>query len=462
VHYPFWYVPGLTSPMLIAIVATLHVFVAMFAVGGSFVMALGTRAGYRDATGGLLRYYGRFAWFFVLITVVFGAISGVGIWWTIGLASPLATSELIHVFVFIWGLEYTVFLVEIVSAFVFLYGWNRLDRASHEAAVSVYAAAAWLSLVAITGITAFMLNTGGWQREDGLWAAFWNPQTIPQIVARTGASLLLAALFIFLHAAFALPKSDALRLRVTQQTSGWAMVGGVLVSVGGALWYAFSPPSARAALTAAASLNILMIAIFSLTLIVVVMLYFGPHRNPAWVTPGFALLFFALGFGATATGEFIREAVRKPYIIYGRVLGNQLYTWEVPEARRAGYLNSGLWTREYLRTRFPALTDAEGRVAEGKIRSLPRRERAEVGRVIFQYHCGNCHSVSGYDAVAQLTRGWPYDLTHRAVLDLNRTHFFMPPWSGTDEEAVAVTDFLTSVSRPYPPGLTEGEPEAER
>jgi AGZA family xanthine/uracil permease-like MFS transporter len=35
---------------------------------------------------------------FILLTVVYGAITGVGIWWTIGLASPLATEALIHIF----------------------------------------------------------------------------------------------------------------------------------------------------------------------------------------------------------------------------------------------------------------------------------------------------------------------------------------------------------------------------
>ncbi|MFQ5595878.1 MAG: hypothetical protein ACE5HA_17170 [Anaerolineae bacterium] len=35
-HYPFWYVPSLTSPMLIALVAVFHVFASQYAdAGGS-------------------------------------------------------------------------------------------------------------------------------------------------------------------------------------------------------------------------------------------------------------------------------------------------------------------------------------------------------------------------------------------------------------------------------------------
>ena len=65
---------------------------------------------------------------------------GRGIWWTIGLASPLATQVLIRTFVFAWATEYVFFIVEIVSAFIFYYYWDRLpaegphDRSSGSTA----------------------------------------------------------------------------------------------------------------------------------------------------------------------------------------------------------------------------------------------------------------------------------------------------------------------------------------
>jgi len=39
-HYSFWYVPGLTSPMWIAVVAVLHVYAAVYVVVGSILLAL--------------------------------------------------------------------------------------------------------------------------------------------------------------------------------------------------------------------------------------------------------------------------------------------------------------------------------------------------------------------------------------------------------------------------------------
>lgn len=85
-HYPFWHVPGFTAPILIAAVAVFHIFVALYAVGGGIFLAVETRYAYRNGNTPYLAYLKQHAWFFILLTVVYGAITGVGIWWTIGLA----------------------------------------------------------------------------------------------------------------------------------------------------------------------------------------------------------------------------------------------------------------------------------------------------------------------------------------------------------------------------------------
>src|SRR3972149_2541086 len=161
-HYPWWYVPYLTSPMLIAVIATVHVLVSHYAVGGGLFLAVETAHAYRTKDRAYLDYIKRHAGFFILLTVVFGAITGVGIWWTIGLASPLATELLIRIFVFGWAAEWVFFVLEIASAFIFFYYWGKLTEKTHLAMAWIYALAAWISLVLITGITAFMLNPGDW------------------------------------------------------------------------------------------------------------------------------------------------------------------------------------------------------------------------------------------------------------------------------------------------------------
>ncbi len=455
-HYPWWYVPFLTSPMLIAAIATIHIFVAMYAVGGGMFLAVEAQYAHRVQNRPYLAYLRDHAWFFILLTVVFGAITGVGIWWTIGLASPLATEALIHIFVFGWAMEYVFFVVEIASAFLFFYFWDRLPPKTHTIFGYIYAVSAWISLVLITSITAFMLNSGDWVQAPSFWVAFFNPEFIPQTIARTGGSLLLASLYVYLHAALRKQDDPGLRALIARRSTRPGLLGAVLVTIGGVWWFIGLPASARAALAAASSLNILMLLIFAVTLVVFAMLYLGPYRNPSWISPGFAILLFAFGLAAIGTGEFLREAIRKPYIIYGVVLSNQIYVDEVPLLRQRGYLEGGTWTRAYLAQHYPQAVDPQGGVDETALLALPAEQRREVGQLLFLYHCNDCHSVEGYAAVSESTRGWSREMILAVVKEPHRARFFMPPFAGTAEEAELLTDYLVTIARPFPAGLVNG------
>jgi cytochrome bd ubiquinol oxidase subunit I len=440
-HYPFWSVPFLTSPMIIALVSTLHVLVSHYAVGGGFFLAVETRFAYRTRHGGYLAYLKDHAWFFILVTVVYGAISGVGIWWTIGLASPLATETLLHAFMFGWGMEYVFFVLEITAAFIFFYYWGRLDARTHQAMGWIYAGAAWMSLVIITAITAFMLNPGDWPQHPDFWVGMGNPQFVPQVLARTGGAFLLASLYVYLHAAFRV-RDGALRDLIARRSARPALLGAAFILAGGAGWYVCLPPSAQAALPAASLLNVLVVLLFAITLAVWLMLYFGPYRNPGWLSPGFALLLFSFGLAAVSVGELIREAVRKPYIVYNVVLSNQILADEVPQLRRTGYLAGGTWTSAYVR----GLPDGAG-------------ARLERGRTLYQYHCASCHAAErGFSALGDMMRGWDVPMIRALVGDPDKAHFVMPPWAGTAEEADLLTEYLATLTPGRPAGMFFGDP----
>lgn len=123
-NYPVWDVPLMGGGMLIGLIAILHVFVAHFAVGGGLFLVWTEARAYRQGDGQLLDYVRRHSSFFVLLVLVFGAVSGVGIWWSIGLVHPPGTSTLIHTFVWAWAIEWVFFFVEIAAAFVDHYGWD--------------------------------------------------------------------------------------------------------------------------------------------------------------------------------------------------------------------------------------------------------------------------------------------------------------------------------------------------
>jgi cytochrome bd ubiquinol oxidase subunit I len=459
-HYPWWYVQDLTAPMLIAVISVVHVLVSHYAVGGGLFLAVEVGHAYRTNDKDYLAYLKRHAAFFVLLTVVFGAITGVAIWWTIGLASPLATEWLIRIFVFGWATEWVFFVLELAAAFLFFYYWGRLSEKTHVTIGWIYALAAWISLVLITGITAFMLNPGGWLEHKNFWVAFFNPEFLPQTVARTGGALLLSSLYVYLHASLTI-KDAKMRDMIGARSARPALLGAVLITVGGLGWYYFLPESAKAALTSASVLNVLMFIIFALTIVVFFLLYLGPYKNPGWLSPGFAIALFLFGLAAFSTGEFIREAVRKPYVVYNVVLGNQILPSEVAEMRDAGYLESGIWTKAYVKQHFPGVMQ-DDIIQQSKLKTLPPLDRVQLGEVLFQYHCNDCHAVErGYSAVGPLLRGKSRDTVASMVKDLHETQFFMPPWSGTPEEAEIVTDYLMTISPQRPQGMRLGTESTE-
>ncbi len=152
-----------------------------------------------------------------------------------------------------------------------------------------------------------------------------------------------------------------------------------------------------------------MVLIFTLTVVVFVLLYVGPYRNPGWLSPGFAGALMLFGIAAFSTGEFIREAVRKPYVLYNVVLSNQIFPHEVEKLRQTGYLEGGVWTKAFVvdlvrkraeqSANYPAVL-VEGHIDSHELLKLPAEDRKNLGAVLFQYHCNDCHALEqGYSAV---------------------------------------------------------------
>lgn len=192
-NYPIWQL-GFPGGLLIAAVAVLHVFISHFAVGGGAYLVLTERRAYAGNDAELLAYVKHHSKFFALLTVVLGAVTGVGIWFTIGLVSPEATSSLIHTFVWGWAIEWVFFFVEIAAALIYAYQWDRLDRETHLIVGWIYFVAAWASLVVINGIITYMLTPGRWLETGNFWAGFFNPTYWPSLFIRSAMAVALPAL----------------------------------------------------------------------------------------------------------------------------------------------------------------------------------------------------------------------------------------------------------------------------
>ncbi len=518
--YPWWYVPSLTSPMVIAIVAIVHVLVSQYAVGGGFLLARENRFALKTGDSEYRKYWKSHARFFILLTVVFGAITGVGIWWTIGLASPLATEELIRIFVFGWAIEWVFFIIELVAAFGFYYFWDRLPKNTHAAMGWIYAGAAWISLVLITGITSFMLNSrglfGDWETTGGFWYAFFNRQFVPQTLLRTGISLLLATIYVYMHITWGNAR-DTLREKTIRRMLVPSVAGVVLMVLGVAGWLVFLPKSALMMLERAAVINVFLGIFAAVSAAILLLIFLGPMRAPQKVSFTSALSLFFLAIAAIGSSEFIREGIRKPYVIDQVVYGNQIMVGQSGPISRSGFLNSGVWTGLYLKDlqdKYPRLRiytpanilagsrstspthaplgPAGGNrmnavsVADPSAHALPSialldlpeegsqrpgnedwlridaEDQLELGRVVFLHHCNDCHAAEhGYSAVGPQLTGKTEEEIISFLKHLNRPGYFMPPWCGNDTEAVLLARYLMSIRPEMPSNITGKTDEAD-
>ncbi len=88
---------------------------------------MAARRAYRQGDQLWLDHLKKHSRFFLLASLVCGAVTGVGIWSTIGLTSPQATSLLMRTFVWGWAIESCFFLIEVAAILLYSNGWNQVS-----------------------------------------------------------------------------------------------------------------------------------------------------------------------------------------------------------------------------------------------------------------------------------------------------------------------------------------------
>jgi mono/diheme cytochrome c family protein len=442
-NYPVWEV-AFGGGLLVAIVSIVHVVVSHFAVGGGLFLVLTEAKAARRGDAALLDWVKRHSTFFVLLTVVFGAVSGVGIWFTIGLVNPSGTSALIHSFVWGWAIEWVFFFIEITAAILYLYGWERLDRKTHLWIGWIYFVAAYLSLVVINGIITFMLTPGAWLETRGFWDGILNPTYWPSLVFRTAISVALAGIYALLTAS--VQKDRELKARVVRWAGAW-IIPGLVAAPLAAIWYVGAvPEQAWAGATGkmpTATLYANLILYFSAAVLV-----FGLATLiwPRRVNLGWSLLVFLAAFGAFGSFEFIRESIRKPYVIRDYLYANSIYPRPVPGD--AG-LNVETLNRDGVlaRARFV------------RHREVTDLNRLEAGRDLFVLQCMACHTERGHRGMVRplQKKQWDCDALVTRLGTLDKMHNrVMPPFVGTRAEREALAAYLASIAP-----VTEKKPAPE-
>ena len=427
-YYPHWEVPLIGGGMVIAIVAIIHILIAHFAVGAGLFIAYTETVMARRKDELLRDFLLRFGRFLILFSFVAGALTGVGIWFSIGLVAPRATSALIHNFVWAWAAEWALFFLEIAAGYIYYYGFNRLSNRQRLAVAWIYAAAAWGSLVIINGILTFMLTPGRWLQTHGFWDGFFNPTYWPSLVLRTISCLALAGIFVAIVANGARAYTREQARRIINHAA-WFLAPLILM-IPAAVWFFANVPSEPLRLLKGAAIAMNLFFLFGAAASTLIGFYafIGLIWNKRYVNMETAVLLAAIAFIATGSMEFVREGIRKPYLIYDYLYSNG---WTVDEKDKQAH---------------------ESVLAANPWNLPPGRDPAsltplELGRAVYRAQCSQCHNVGGINDVGELVASWDENMIRNNLRDIHRLKTFMPPLLGTQPERHALVQYLLSLNR---------------
>jgi cytochrome bd-type quinol oxidase subunit 1 len=425
-HYPIWHIPSAGGAMLIAVISIIHVIIAHFAVGAGIFNAITEWRARRQNDPVLLQFVKDNSIFLIYLSFVGGAVTGVGIWFSIGVVAPEATSYLIRLFLWIWAIEWVFFLVELASGYVYYYTWNRVSARLHVAIGIIYAIAAFMSLVMINGILTFMLTSGDWQKTGLLFDAWMNPSFWPSLWMRTVSALALAGIFVAIVASVRKKHSSQVdRETVIAWGARFLLPLGLMPVL--AFWYFSTVPAQARDLALGGAIAMTFIFIFGALLSVMVAFYayFGLLRKARDINLETAVLMAMIAMLATGSMEFVREGIRKPYVLNEIMYSNGILVSEVPQLNQDGVLKHSAWIQ-------PDTVHFRGETA--------------IGEAVYRAECLRCHEIDGYNAIKPLIRHWNRPLMLSALEELDRIKAFMPPFVGTNEEKQALAAYLLTVN----------------
>jgi cytochrome bd ubiquinol oxidase subunit I len=442
--YPVWEVPVLGSGWIIGMTAILHVFISHFAIGGGAFLAFTEQLAYKNKDERLYDWLKGHSKFFLLVTTVLGVVSGVGIWWATGLASPNGISMLLQNFSLFWAIEYLFFLAELVVFYAWYYTQGRMDKKTHLSIAWTYFAISIFTLFVINGILTFMLTSGVWPQTHQLADAFFNPGFWPAFFLRLFIMFALAGVYAFLTGSRI--KDPELKTQVLQYSSKWMlpalMMGPVFI-----VWYLFVlPPATQAVIInglstigqgnfslMARTVVLTIITAASLLLLTLV----GPFLNARKFSFTFAIFIFLSAFTFMMGEEWSREMMRKPYVVYNYMYSNGLRKDMVANVNEKGFFNTAVW-------------------ANAELQAAHEPNDLAKGKLMFRYQCMSCHNPTGYRSMERLLGerdeeaiGSLLEVVSKAQEKDNPYHGYMAPLVGTKDEKAALAKYLVTLSVPY-------------
>ena len=283
-----------------------------------------------------------------------------------------------------------------------------------------------------------MLTSGKWVGNHEFWTGFFNPTYFPSAAVRTAIALALAGIYALVTASRV--RDSGLKARLVKWSALWIVPSMALIP---ALiwWYIRAIPtdlweSAKGAMPTASHYAVRAAILAGVTFVLVL----GTLIRPMRLRLAYSLVIMLAALGTMGSFEFVREAIRKPYVIANYMYDNSLFVtpsksdggFSVDAINQAGVLATARWVRH-----------AEGVAA---------------GREIFRVECQSCHTEGAYRGVRQLlaARQWDKGQLSAMLGALDMMHnSVMPPFAGTDAERDALALYLATLY-PASPVATEG------
>jgi mono/diheme cytochrome c family protein len=130
-------------------------------------------------------------------------------------------------------------------------------------------------------------------------------------------------------------------------------------------------------------------------------------------------------------GEYLREFVRKPWVVNQVVYANDLRASEVEMFQSKGVSH----TARFLLTDDPA--------------------SAAYGENLFQMQCGSCHAAHGYRGMNRRVDGWDAEFAADILQHIQVMHGIMPPYAGNEEDRKALGSYLAGLNPPWKFNITD-------
>ncbi len=436
--YPVWQIPAIGSALVIAFIASFHILPSHLATSAFWFNVYVENKAYKQNRPELLEFIKKYVLTILIFSFVFGSLSGVGIWYSITVSNPKGISALIHNYVWGWATEWVFFIIEVVAIYVYYYTFGKVDKKTHLTIGLIYALSAWISMIVITGILAFMLSPGKWLKTGGFFNGFFNPTYVPQLLMRTSFMFAVAALYAIVVAATL--KNKEVKSFIIRKASLWG-IAGTLLGSGFFVWYYKALPDAAREVAGMTPLIPEIMPHIVLGSLIVLMLWFiFTLIKPNWakLVPGvIAILLLLAGI---FSAESMRERVRKPYVIDHYMYSNQI----IANDMSAKHVKSNL-----------AAIDAQGILhysyfVPAGLRDINSSNMLQAGKVIAEIECSACHTLQADGWLRPLPAmvkkaGLSTVDDAQALIGFLNAFPYMPQFAGTDMEKKALAVYLVSL-----------------